>query len=279
MKKPLAQNPIHSTSLIFAATVFAQFAVSSAQAACGANPSENYDPAATEALVRQIEEKFGLKAEQVSYRCGGGAIEFRYHPPIKIVPDDSEYFTSWNESFPLGSVTAGEQDPNSSLRSLLDHSVEKVEALKLAQSLLLRDHLRVEAEFGLEVYIWPKNFTESGSLLDVSAPSCKGESYYSAFSLGQISAPIFNLQGLLASPRAPLYQEGQLYDAIAQSTEVVQALDQLSRENLANEKYVKEKYGRFGLVSHCSRHRVQAEKVPLSWNKTRARFGLEPISE
>lgn len=256
--------------------LLAQLASGIAGADCR-TPLGGQDPQITVDLVKQIEAKFGLSVKNTQFRCGGGEISFDFKPPVQIVPENS-FFNSWNTSFSLGGIPAGTEKTNEQLHFLLAQPVEKIEALKLAQALLVREAKQIEFNFGLSIYIWPNVFDKRGARMTVSSPACDGFTYMSSVTLGEVHAPISNLRGLIESPDAPFYQEGELFQAIAANEEVLKNLDQVSRKIIESDKFIKGELGR-RKSSQCSLifDPIQDTTVPFSWNKTRIQFGLVPV--
>jgi len=246
-------------SLALALTLF--FGLTEKSSACG---SDTHDHASTESLVHEIEAKFNLKVKTVQYRCGGSGITFDFKPSILIAPLDSDY-KKWNESFALGSILSG-PETEKQLKQLLSLSPEKIEAIKMSQSLLVQDMLFLETTYGVDVSLWSRDFDATGTLLTVGTAVCEKNLYMSNYQYGKIHTGIANIEGLLAAPEAPLYQSGDLYKAIINNAQVMETLDKVTRGNLESIKTLQAE----GHTSRCAND-------SFSWNSTRARFGLAPV--
>lgn len=241
-----------------------------ARAACGDAEAPNLNN--VEKLVLAIEKKFDLTTENVRYRCGGSAVEFKFKPSILLVPEDS-YFVNWNSSFSLGTVDSGE-DMISKLQALLDTPVDRVEKLKIAQSQIVWDSKQVEIEYGIDVQFWPVGAKDSKSVLEVSAPFCKNDYSNSSQAISQILVPISTIGALIQLPNSELYSKGDLMKALVASPEFKKSLDMLSSSNIAAEEYVQQ---RFHDRSYCSTYYDGKNYSVRDWNKTRVQFGLQPL--
>jgi hypothetical protein len=192
-------------------------------------------------------------------------------------------------------------DMNETLKEILKISPEKIEELKMAQAVLMKEERELELEYGVHVDLWGRNIWKDickagncrgsgdGNVVindtrDVSMPYCevrpvynqppheKMVMYYSEASssgerLGEVEIGVSNLHALFDLPNTPLYKAGELYKAIMNSPEVLKGMAKIIQSNI-------ESVSKLKTDSQCSKIYDGNGYRPLDWEKTRTYFGL-----